>query len=197
MVAQQRLANRRCIQFTRAEKSDKSRQSTSQCLRKCLIFAEGFILQPQAQDDERVGRPVEFAVEARDEPVAPQNRHRVVAELALRLGLVDLPHVVEAEQNFSSSTRTDLIERCEEDDLFSRGRPQRCPRLRHTPGAHILQHLRVAAERVVHRLPALNLDLDEFAISQHRFDYLLGAAKWHAAMITNRSYGLYATGQRS
>ena len=49
------------------------------------IFAEGLILQPQAQDDERVGRPVEFAVESRDELVAPQNRQRVVAELALVL----------------------------------------------------------------------------------------------------------------
>ena len=91
------LANRRRIQLARAEKRDESRKPARQCLRKCLILAEGLIFQPQAQDDERVGRPVEFAVEARDEPVAPQNRQRVVAELALVLRLVDLPHVVEAK----------------------------------------------------------------------------------------------------
>src|SRR5437870_1007439 len=82
---------------------------TCQCLCKCLIEALSLILQPQAQDDECVGHPVEFAVEPRDEPVAPHNRQRVVAEPALVLRLVDLPDVVEAEQHFGSSARADVI----------------------------------------------------------------------------------------
>ncbi len=72
--AQQRLANRRCIQLARAEKRHEARKPTSQRLRKGLIEAKSLILQPQTQDNERVGRPVEFAVETGDETVAPENR---------------------------------------------------------------------------------------------------------------------------
>jgi hypothetical protein len=97
MPAQQRLANGPRIQLARAEKSDEARKPSRQCLRKYLIFAWRLILQPQAQDGKRIGRPVEFAVESRDETVAPQNRQRVVTELAQVLRLVHLPHVVETE----------------------------------------------------------------------------------------------------
>src|SRR5260221_10475909 len=65
-LAQQRLANRRGIQLARAEKPHETPQPMRQGLRKGLIGADR-LLQPQAQDDERVGHPVEFAVEARDE----------------------------------------------------------------------------------------------------------------------------------
>jgi len=69
-LAQQQLANRLCIQLARAEKPHEACQPTRQGLRKGLIGAERRLLQPQAQDDEGAGRAVEFAVEARDEPVA-------------------------------------------------------------------------------------------------------------------------------
>ncbi len=81
--AQQRFLNCVCIQFVRAQKRDEACKPAGECLRKRLVFAKDLILQPQAQDDKRIGRPVEFAVEARHEPVAPQYRQRVVAELAL------------------------------------------------------------------------------------------------------------------
>src|SRR5579864_8692550 len=66
-----RLANHRGIQPARAQKPHEARQPASQGLRKGLIEALSLILQPQAQDDKRAGRPVEFAVEARNEPIAP------------------------------------------------------------------------------------------------------------------------------
>src|SRR5260370_39225188 len=106
-----RLANRRGIQLARAEKPHEACQPASQCRRKGLIKAVSLILQPQAQDDERVGRPVEFAVEARDQPVAPQYRQRVVAEPTLVLRLVDLPDVVHAEPHFASPPRPSLLHR--------------------------------------------------------------------------------------
>ena len=34
----------------------------------------------------------------------------------------------------------------------------------------------------MHRLPAFHLHLDDFAVSQHLLDDLLGPVKWHAAM---------------
>ncbi len=89
------------------------------------------------------------------------------------LRLVDLPHVVEAEQHFGSPTRADVIERGEEDDLFRRGRLQWRPGLRHASRAHIGQHPGVAPERVVHRLPALHLHLDKVAVGHHRPEQLL------------------------
>jgi len=49
---------------------------------------------------------------APDEPVVPQHRQRVVAEPALVLRLVDLPHVVEAEQHFGSPARAESNHRC-------------------------------------------------------------------------------------
>ena len=121
-MAQQRLANGRGIQLARAEKSHEARKPTRQGLRKGLIGAERLLLQPQAQDDERVGRTVEFAVEARDQLVAPQHRQRVVAEPALMLRLVDLPDVVEAKEVFGSAARADVLERGEENDLARRSR---------------------------------------------------------------------------
>jgi hypothetical protein len=82
---------------------DGSRRETSrngkpgrQCLHKGLIETSSLILQPQTQDDERVGLPVELAVETGDETLAPENRQRVVAEPALVLRLVDLPLYQEA-----------------------------------------------------------------------------------------------------
>src|SRR5262245_47223255 len=73
------------------------------------------------------------------------------------LRLVDLPHVVEAEQHFGSPARADVIERGEEDDLFRRGRLQRRPGLRHAPYAQLAQHCGVAPERVVRHFPAFHL----------------------------------------
>jgi hypothetical protein len=45
-----------------------------QRLGKGLILAKGLILQPETQNDKGVRRLVELAVEAGDEPVAPQDR---------------------------------------------------------------------------------------------------------------------------
>ncbi|HEX6478689.1 MAG TPA: crosslink repair DNA glycosylase YcaQ family protein [Ktedonobacteraceae bacterium] len=85
-----------------------------------------------------------------DEAVAPQYRQRVVAEPTLLLRLVDLPHVVEAEQHSGSPARADVIERCEEDGLLGRGRLHRRPGLRHAPCAHIGQQTRPADQHVRH-----------------------------------------------
>src|SRR5215467_11479990 len=52
-----RFANRRGILLARTEEFHEARQPTSQGLRKGLIVAQSLLLQPQAQDDERVGRP--------------------------------------------------------------------------------------------------------------------------------------------
>src|SRR5437879_13121313 len=127
--------NRRCIQLARAEKPHEARKSTSQCHCKRLIETLSFLLQPQTQDDERAGYPVEFTVETGDETVAPENRQRVVPKLALAKRLVDLPYVVEAEQQFGSPTGADMIERREEDNLFYRGGLQWRPGRWHAPGA--------------------------------------------------------------
>src|ERR1700738_76832 len=92
-LAQQRRENRCCIQLARTEKLHEACKPTSQCLRKCLIEAESLILQPQTQDDERVGCSVEFAVETGDETITPENRQRVITEFTLGKRLVDLPHI--------------------------------------------------------------------------------------------------------
>lgn len=70
---QQRLADRLCVQFARAQKRNEPFEPTSQCLCKCLVLAEGPILQPQAQDDKRVRQAVEFAVKSGGELVIPQD----------------------------------------------------------------------------------------------------------------------------
>src|SRR3990172_8643975 len=180
--AQQRFANGLCIQFSGTEKGDEARNPAGQSLRKILVFAEGFIFQPQAQDDEGVGRPVEFTVETPNEPVAPQNRQGVIAELALVLRFVYLPHIVEAKQHFGAPPGADGIERCKEDDLLGRCSFHRCPGFWHTPCAQIAEQLGVAAKCIVDPLPAFNLHLDDLAIRQHRLAYLLGSVKWHAAV---------------
>ena len=94
----------------------------SQCFGKRLVLAETLILQPQAQDDERVCRAVELAVETRHELIAPQDRHRVVAELAKVRRFVYLPNVVKAEQNFGPPAGAHLVKRREEEDFLRRGR---------------------------------------------------------------------------
>src|SRR5215207_8394635 len=109
------------IQPARAEKRDEARKPPRQCLRKCFVLAESLVFQPQAQDDERVRRTVEFAVESADELVTPQDWQGVVAELALVLGLVYLQHVVEVKYNFGAPAGDDLIPWTEEDDLFRCG----------------------------------------------------------------------------
>ena len=48
-----------------------------------LVLRERRVLQPQAVDHERAGRPVEPRVHPGDQPVAPQDRHRVRPPAAL------------------------------------------------------------------------------------------------------------------
>src|SRR5215207_10567289 len=115
------------IQLARAKKRDEACKPTRQCLGKCFVLAQSLILQPQAQDDERVRRAVEFAVKSGDELVTPQDWQGVVAELALVLGLVDLQHVVEVKYNLGAPAGDHLIPRPQEDDLFRCGRLQRSP----------------------------------------------------------------------
>src|SRR6185312_2004003 len=98
------------------------------------------------------------------------------------LGLVYLQHVVEAKYNFGAPAGDDLIPWAKEDDLFRRGRLQRGPCLRHAPCAQIAQQLRVASERVVHRLPTFNLDFNDLAISEQGIsDLLMRFAVWQPA----------------
>lgn len=97
MLAQGRLAERLCIYAVRAKKGNEAREPARQCLRECLILAERLIFQPQPQNDKGLARPFEFAVEARHEPVAPQYRQCVIAELAPVPGFVLLPDVVKTK----------------------------------------------------------------------------------------------------
>ena len=45
-----------------------------------------------------------------------------------------------------------------------------------------MQRLGIAAERIVHLLPAFNLHSDDVAVGQQRLAYLPRVAKWHTAM---------------
>ena len=71
--AQSRFANRSSVQLTCTEKCEKPREPPSQCLGQFIIFGESLVFEPQTQDDKGVGRSVQLAVKAPDEPVAPQN----------------------------------------------------------------------------------------------------------------------------
>ena len=60
-------------------------------------------LEDDPVDDERPRSPVEAGIDGADDPVAGEDRHRVVAALSLRLRDVDLDRVVEAEQLAASA----------------------------------------------------------------------------------------------
>ena len=119
------------------------------------------VLQPQAVDDERAGRAVELRVEPAHEPVAPQDRHRVVAEAALLDRLVDLPDVVEAEQRLRPAARADRVERRQEGGFVVGGRRRAVPSRRASgpPRASSIS-AGIGTERELGRPPALDPDLD-------------------------------------
>ncbi len=85
------------VQLACPEKRDEAPKAPCQRLCEGFIPAESFVLQPESENDEHIRGPVEFTVEAGDEPVTPQDRQGVVAELSLALGLVDLPDVIETK----------------------------------------------------------------------------------------------------
>ena len=126
-LPERRVRHRRDVEAPRLEQADEALHPGRQRLAERRVAGQRVVLEPQAVDDERAGRPVELRVEAADQPVAPQDRHRVVAERSLLDRLVDLPDVVEAEQRLRPTARADRIERREERRLLVGRRLERRP----------------------------------------------------------------------
>ncbi len=133
---------------------------------KAGSLAEAVSSNHRPEDHQRAARPVQLRIEPPDQPVAPQDRHRVVPEGALRQGLVDLPDVVEAEQRLGPPAGADRVERGQEGRLIGRRRPDRRPGGRQAAGFQLGQDRRVLAERELRRPPALDPHVDDRAVGE-------------------------------
>src|SRR5690606_41523240 len=71
--SQKGLAYGLCVQFGGAEKAEKTRKSSSERFGERFVRSQSSVLQPKTEDDQRAGRPVELAVKAGHEPVAPED----------------------------------------------------------------------------------------------------------------------------
>src|SRR5579871_5330251 len=132
---QPRLLDGCRIHCARAEEADKAGKTSRQCLREKRIVAQRLLRQPETQNDEGVGCPIELAVEAAYQPVAPQDRKGVIAVLAKMLRFVDFPDVIEAEEDLRSAARAHIVERGQEGHLFLGGRVEGLPRVRNAARA--------------------------------------------------------------
>src|SRR4029079_10100372 len=137
--------------------------ATGERLREGGIRSERLLLEPQAEDRERRVRSLRAAADPCAQAVAPQDGKRVVAELALRGGRVDLPDVVEVEQRRRAVAGADGAERSEECRLVGSGGGARLPGPRHATALDRRDVVRVFGKRPARAAPPLDLDLDEGA----------------------------------
>jgi hypothetical protein len=74
---------------------------------ECIIESSRWsdaALEVESLDDECPITPLGLEIRAPDDPITPEKRQYVVAELSLRLRLVDLDHVIEAEDTAGEPT---------------------------------------------------------------------------------------------
>src|SRR6476659_9797762 len=106
-IAETSLRHRRHVEMFRAHEALHPFHPARESLRKGVVCGEYLVLEPQPEDRERRGRSLHAADEPCDQAVAPQDGKRVVAELALRGGRVDLPDVVEEAERRRASADAD------------------------------------------------------------------------------------------
>src|ERR671925_510985 len=111
----------------RAEEPLHALYAAGERLDERRVVGERLVLEPQTEDREGRGRAVQSSVEAGDQPVAPQDRQRVVAELALHRRRVHLPDVVEVEQRLRPLAGADRVERGQEGRFLDGRRRSRAP----------------------------------------------------------------------